>query len=36
MAVFSVSDKLYLDELMPGFTLDDVKNNTEADFIINF
>ena len=31
MAVFSVSDKLYLDELMPGFTTDDVKNNTEAD-----
>jgi len=36
MAVFSVSDKLYLDELMPGFTTDDVKNNTEADFVINF
>ena len=36
MAVFSVSDRLYLDELMPGFTTDDVKNNTEADFVINF
>lgn len=35
MAVFSISDNLYLDELMPGFTVDDVKNNTEADFIIN-
>lgn len=35
MAVFSVSDRLYLDELMPGFTIDDVKNNTEADFVIN-
>ena len=33
MAVFSiVDDKLYLDELMPGATLDEVKNNTEADF----
>jgi len=36
MAVFSVSDTLYLDELMPGFTTDDVRNNTEADFVINF
>jgi acetate CoA/acetoacetate CoA-transferase beta subunit len=36
MAVFSVSDRLYLDELMPGFTTDDVRNNTEADFVINF
>ena len=36
MAVFSVSDRLYLDEVMPGFTTDDVKNNTEADFVINF
>ena len=36
MAVFSVADRLYLDELMPGFTTDDVKNNTEADFVINF
>ena len=36
MAVFSVSDRLYLDELMPGFTIDDLKNNTEADFVINF
>ena len=35
MAVFTVSDRLYLDELMPGFTTDDVKNNTEADFVIN-
>lgn len=35
MAVFSISDKLYLDEIMPGSTLDDIKNNTEADFIIN-
>jgi len=33
MAVFSIADhKLYLDELMPGNTLEDVKNNTEADF----
>ena len=35
MAVFSVSDKFYLDELMPGCTVEDVKNNTEADFTIN-
>jgi len=35
MAVFSISDKLYLVELMPGFTVEDVKNNTEADFTIN-
>lgn len=35
MAVFSISDKLCLDELMPGFTVEDVKNHTEADFIIN-
>lgn len=33
MALFSITDKLYLDELMPGYTVDDVKNNTEADFV---
>ncbi len=36
MAVFTVSDRLYLEELMPGVTTDDVRNNTEADFVINF
>jgi acetate CoA/acetoacetate CoA-transferase beta subunit len=36
MAVFSITDeKLYLDELMPGFTVEDIKNKTEADFSIS-
>lgn len=36
MAVFSIIDqKLYLDELMPGHTLEDIKNKTEADFSIS-
>ncbi len=35
MAVFSIrKHALHLDELMPGHTLDDIKNNTEADFSI--
>lgn len=34
-AVFSIVEhKLYLDELMPGTTLEEVKNNTEADFVL--
>lgn len=34
-AVFSIVEhKLYLDELMPGATLEEVKNNTEADFVL--
>jgi acetate CoA/acetoacetate CoA-transferase beta subunit len=33
MAVFSIiGQQLFLDELMPGYTVADVKNNTEADF----
>lgn len=36
MAVFSIHDiGLYLDELMPGYMVSDVKNNTEADFLIS-
>jgi len=35
-AVFSiVDDKLFLDELMPGASLEDVKNNTEADYSVS-
>jgi len=34
-AVFSIVErKLYLEELMPGSTLEEVKNSTEADFTI--
>ncbi len=33
LAVFSITDgQLFLDEVMPEHTLDEVKNNTEADF----
>ncbi len=36
MAVFSIIDHaLILDELMPGHTLADVRNNTEAEFSIS-
>jgi acetate CoA/acetoacetate CoA-transferase beta subunit len=36
MAVFSIHDNaMMLDEIMPGFSLTDVKNNTEADFLIS-
>jgi acetate CoA/acetoacetate CoA-transferase beta subunit len=36
MAVFSIIDqKLCLDELMPGYTIDDIQNKTEADFLIS-
>ena len=36
MAVFSIHDDvLQLDELMPDYSLTDVKNNTESDFIIS-
>ena len=35
-AVFSIVDqKLFLDELMPGSSLSDVKNKTEADFSLS-
>jgi len=35
-AVFSIIDhSLYLDELMPGSTLIDIRNNTEAEFSIS-
>ena len=36
MAVFSILDEhLQLDELMPGFTVADVKNKTEAEFLVS-
>lgn len=34
MAVFSISDQLLLEEIMPGYSLDDIRNHTEADFKI--
>ncbi len=36
MAVFSIHDNaMVLDEIMHGFSLTDIKNNTEADFILS-
>jgi acetate CoA/acetoacetate CoA-transferase beta subunit len=35
MAVFSISDQLLLEEIMPGYSLDDIRNHTEADFKIS-
>lgn len=36
MAVFSIhDDAMVLDEIMPGFFLQDIKNHTEADFMIS-
>jgi acetate CoA/acetoacetate CoA-transferase beta subunit len=36
MAVFSVHDnQLHLEEVLNGYSLNDVKNNTEADFILS-
>ena len=36
MAVFTISNgSLILDELMPGFSIDDVKTKTEADFTVS-
>ncbi len=36
MAVFTITDDaLHLDELMPGYSIMDVKNSTGADFIIS-
>ncbi|MBS1543206.1 MAG: 3-oxoacid CoA-transferase subunit B [Bacteroidetes bacterium] len=32
MAVFTVGDKLRLDEVMEGFSVQDIRNHTEADF----
>ncbi len=35
MAVFTIEDgALRLDEVMPGFTVADIKNSTEANFVI--
>lgn len=35
MAVFTIEDgALRLDEVMPGFTVTDIKNSTEANFVI--
>jgi len=36
MAVFSIhDDAMVLEEIMPGFSLTDIKNHTEADFIVS-
>jgi acetate CoA/acetoacetate CoA-transferase beta subunit len=36
MAVFAITDDaLQLDELMPGYSITDVKNSTGADFIVS-
>ncbi len=36
MAVFLIhDDAMVLEEIMPGFSLTDIKNHTEADFIIS-
>jgi acetate CoA/acetoacetate CoA-transferase beta subunit len=35
MAVFSISDQLLLEEIMPGYSLNDIRNHTEADFKIS-
>ncbi len=36
MAVFTITDDaLQLDELMPGYSITDVKNSTGADFIVS-
>ena len=36
MAVFFIhDDSIVLEEIMPGFTIDDIKNHTEADFIVS-
>jgi len=36
MAVFSIhDDAMVLDEIMPGFSLADIKNHTEADYIVS-
>ncbi len=35
-AVFSIHDDgMVLEEIMPGFSLSDIKNNTEAEFILS-
>jgi acetate CoA/acetoacetate CoA-transferase beta subunit len=35
MAVFSICDQLLLEEIMPGYSLNDIRNHTEADFKIS-
>jgi len=36
MAVFSIhNDAMVLDEIMPGYSLTDIKNHTEADFLVS-
>jgi acetate CoA/acetoacetate CoA-transferase beta subunit len=36
MAVLSIhDDSMVLEEIMPGFSLTDIKNSTEADFIVS-
>jgi acetate CoA/acetoacetate CoA-transferase beta subunit len=36
MAVFTInSEGLHLDEVMPGFTLDDIRKHTEAEFSLS-
>ncbi len=36
MAVFSIHDHaMILEEIMPGFSLTEIKNHTEADFIVS-
>lgn len=36
MAVFSIhDDAMVLEEIMPGFSLTDIKNHTEADFMVS-
>jgi acetate CoA/acetoacetate CoA-transferase beta subunit len=35
MAVFTINDQLLLEEIMPGYSLDDIRNHTEANFKIS-
>jgi acetate CoA/acetoacetate CoA-transferase beta subunit len=36
MAVFSIhDDAMVLEEIMPGYSLTDIKNHTEADFLVS-